>query len=81
MGGDNLADTCRDAAAVWRRLAAEALSSDERRDALAYVELFEKAADDLDRCGDPTCVLSPSSARPLEEHDKPLMRLASDRLG
>jgi hypothetical protein len=46
---DKLANTCRDAAAVWRRLAAEALSDDERREALAYVELFEKAAEDLDR--------------------------------
>ena len=62
---DNLANTCRDAAAVWRRLAAEALTDDERREALGYVELFEKGAADLDRIlrrSPPSSPLTPHTA-------------------
>jgi hypothetical protein len=60
---DNLANTCRNAAAVWRRLAAEALSDDERREALAFVKLFEQSARDAERFAEEIASVLVASAR------------------
>lgn len=50
----DLASSCRAAAAGWRRIAAEALSDEERLTALTFAKLYEGSAYDFEHSAPPT---------------------------